>query len=258
MHFFRFVFALLLTLTTAFPAAPARADDFLIGGIQINEDDQDAWSAALVDAGYNTLHVTTYAIQGDWDSDDLHVDPVDEGTIKKIRAARAAGLNVALVLRLHTDHAHERNRFLWHGLVWPRDAATLDRWFAKYRAYILQWSKVAEEEGVTLLGIGSEMNALAATVPVRHPGAGKLLPGSGAAGQGHRRHRRGLAHDSRGVRAGPGRRAPAENLRSFASLKTEHLARWAAAVSFVDAGSDRRRCGPSTPAGPCSCSTGSS
>ena len=237
MHSLRFAFALLLTLITAFPAAPARADDFLIGGIQINEDDQDVWSKALVDAGYNTLHVTTYAIQGDWDSDDLHVDPVDEGTIKKIRAARAAGLNVALVLRLHTDHAHERNRFLWHGLVWPRDEATLDRWFAKYRAYILQWSKVAEEEGVTLLGIGSEMNALAATVPVKDiPGlenyyldqeqqakatddiveASRTIPGEF-------------------VRA-PGDEAPAENLRSFASLKTEHLARWAAAVSFVDAG----------------------
>lgn len=231
---------LILALLLLVPSA--HADDFLLGGIQINEDDQDAWSQALATAGYNTLHVTTYAIQGDWDSDDLHVDPVDQGTVKKIRAARAAGLEVALVLRLHTDHAHERNRFLWHGLVWPRDTATLDAWFAKYRAFVMQWAKVAQDEGVTLLGLGSEMNALCATVPVDD------IPNLENYYLDQEQQSKAL-HDiveaSRTIPAefvrAPGDESPANNLRSFAAQKAGRLAQWAHAVSFVDAGSKRRR-----------------
>jgi len=237
---FRFALALLLAFAAA--PAPAPADEFLLGGIQINEDDQAAWCAALVGAGYNTLQVTTYAIQGDWDSDDLHADPVDEGTLNKIRAARAAGLNVVLILRIHTDHAHVRNRFLWHGLVWPRDEATLEAWFAKYRTYILQWAAVAEAEGVTLLGIGSEMNALAATVPVKDiPGLENYYLDA----KQQARATDGIVEASRTIPSefvrAPGDESPADNLRAFAGGKAQRLADWAGAVSFVDAGSKNRR-----------------
>ncbi len=234
----------LLAVTAAFTSPSAAADDktFLLGGIQINEADQAAWCESLVAAGYNTLHVTTYAIQGDWDSDDLHVDPVDEGTLHKIRAARAAGLNVALILRLHTDHGYERNRFLWHGLVWPRNEATLDAWFAKYRAYILQWAEVAQAEGVTLLGIGSELNALVATVPV------KKIPGLENYYLDHKQQSKAtddIVEASRRIPAefvrAPGDASPSDNLRAFAGQKADHLARWAAATSFLDAGSKRDR-----------------
>ena len=231
----------ILTATTAAPRALSETP-FMLGGIQINEADQDAWCDALVEAGYNTLQVTTYAVQGDWDSDDLHVDPVDQGTVTKIRAARAAGLNVVLVLRLATDHAYERNRFLWHGLVWPGDPATLDTWFAKYRAYIRQWAEVAQAEGVTLLGIGSEMNALAATVPV------KEIPGLENYYLDDKQQEKATDDivaasrtiPSEFVRA-PGDAAPADNLRAFATRKADRLAQWASAVSFVEAGSERRR-----------------
>ena len=207
---------------------------FLLGGIQVNEDDQAAWCEALVNAGFNTLQVTVYAIQGDWDSADLHVDPVDEGTVKKIRAARAAGLHVALILRVHTDHAHPRNRFLWHGLTRPADGDTLDAWFKRYTAFITQWADVAAAEGVTLLGLGSEMNALASTRPVKEiPSLEAYYLDPGKQSDNLDSIVAAAAVVPPDAVQAPGDGMPAENLRLFAGEKAQALARWAAAASYA-------------------------
>ena len=85
---------------------------------------------------------------------------------EEARAAKAAGLRVALVLRVALDSGVERNRFLWHGLIMPRDDAQVAAWFDRYGEFVSTWAAVAAAAGIDLLGIGSELNALASTRPV--------------------------------------------------------------------------------------------
>lgn len=150
---------------------PRAREPLLVGGIQVNEPDHRAWTGALRSAGLNTVAATVYAHQGDWDSDTLWWAEDDPAVLSEIRSARAQGLEVVLILRVALDHAFERNRFLWHGQIMPRDDATLDSWFDRYGAFVEQWAALAEREGVTMLGIGSEMKALSATLPISRAGA---------------------------------------------------------------------------------------
>lgn len=147
-------------------SAPAVGLEMLLGGIQVNEPDQDAWMEALLRSGLNTVAVTVYAKQGDWDSDDLWFEAQEPGVVSEIRAARRHGLHVVLILRVALDDAFARNQFFWHGMIRPRTDAQLDSWFGKYRRFALQWARIASEEGVDVLGIGSELNSMTSTVPV--------------------------------------------------------------------------------------------
>jgi len=139
----------------------------MVGGIQVNEPDHEVWFDGLMSAGLDTVAVTVYAKQGDWDSDNLWWSE-EEGSVEaEIRRAKARGLRVALILRVALDHAFERNRFLWHGMIMPQTDAQLDEWFRRYGRFVSRWATFAEEEGVDLLGVGSEMSALASTLPTR-------------------------------------------------------------------------------------------
>lgn len=138
---------------------------FLLGGIQVNEAQLEPWLGALEAAGMNTVAVTDYAHQGDWDSANLWWDP-NPGLLPEIRAAKDRGLHVVLVLRLALDRAFPRNRFLWHGMIMPASDEQLRRWFARYQTFVRAWAEVAEREGIDALMIGSELNALTSTVPV--------------------------------------------------------------------------------------------
>lgn len=151
-----------LLLAGCAPAQP----DFYLGGIQINEPDHEAWIDTLGDSGFNTVAVTVYAHQGDWDSDNLWFDEEAPWVVNEIRLARERGLSVVLVLRVALDHAFERNKFLWHGMIMPRTDAQLEEWFRRYRHFVLQWARVAEAEEVSVLAIASEMNALTNAVAI--------------------------------------------------------------------------------------------
>ena len=150
------------TLTQSVSASP-----FYLGGIQVNEPDVKAWVQGLKDADMNTVAVTVYAKQGDWDSDNLWFDETNEGVIQEIREAKAQNMRVVLILRVALDHAFERNEFLWHGLIMPKTAADLESWFAKYSDFVSKWAAIAQEEGVDVLGVGSEMNSLTSTEPLQ-------------------------------------------------------------------------------------------
>ena len=146
--------------------SPERQDrPFYLGGIQVNEAEQDAWFDHLEHQGMNTVHVTDYAIQGEWDSDQLRWEVENPRVLAEIRGAKQRGLSVVLVLRVALDPEPERNAFLWHGMIMPKDEALLDSWFEKYRRFCSQWARIAEAEGVDALMIGSELNALATTEP---------------------------------------------------------------------------------------------
>ena len=139
---------------------------FLIGGIQVNEPNHEKWIKTLKDNGMNTVPVTIYAKQGDWNTDNLWYDNTNEYVIDEIRTSKKMGLNVILILRVALDHAFAENEFLWHGMIMPKSDKELDSWFDKYTEFVTKWAKIAEQEDVDILGIGSEMNSLSATVAV--------------------------------------------------------------------------------------------
>ncbi len=143
-----------------------RSETFYLGGIQINEEDQDSLAHLMQSAELNTLHITIYAMQGEWDSDNLVVPTMDSTTLHRIQTAKKNGQKVALVLRIHLDAELERNKFLWHGMVMPKDYSTLRNWFDKYALFVKSWATIAEKEGVDVFAIGSELNALVATKPI--------------------------------------------------------------------------------------------
>jgi len=139
---------------------------FLLGGIQVDEPDNDKWVETLKDAGMNSVPVTVYAKQGDWNTDNLWYDDSDKYLINEIRTAKKMGLNVILILRVALDHAYSENDFLWHGMIMPKSDKELKSWFNKYSTFVTKWALIAEQEGVDILGIGSEMNSLSATIQV--------------------------------------------------------------------------------------------
>jgi len=136
--------------------------DFYLGGIQVNEPDLDHWIDALAREGMNTVAVTAYARQGDWDTDNLWWED-GTGILSEIRAAKKRGMKVVLVLRVALDHAFERNRFLWHGMIQPKSDAELDHWFELYGKFAAEWAEIAQREDVDVLMIASEMNSLTST-----------------------------------------------------------------------------------------------
>lgn len=160
---------LLVAILSAVGWALVRDDSgkrFYLGGVRVNEPDDEAWARTLAGAGFNTAEVTVYARQGDWDTANLSWNSEEPWVVHEIRAAKQQGLDVVLVLRVALDHAFERNKFLWHGMIMPRDEATLAEWFGRYRAFVGRWAAVAEAEGVDVLAVGSEMSSLTNTIPV--------------------------------------------------------------------------------------------
>ena len=117
------VLAILLAVVGVVVRSSRTADKtFFLGGIQVNEPDQEAWVRTLDEVGMNTVAVTVYARQGDWDSANLWFDDEAPWAVNEIRVAKARGLKVVLVLRVALDHAFERNKFFWHGMIMPHTA----------------------------------------------------------------------------------------------------------------------------------------
>jgi hypothetical protein len=148
------------------PVDHYKPDTFYLGGIQINEANNKDWVSMLEHAKMNTVEVTIYARQGEWDSDSLSFAEEDDGVMAEIRAAKAAGLHVILILRISLDHGFISNRFKWHGMVLPKNDSLLMRWFDRYQVFAKKWATIAAEENVDVFSIGSEMNALVSTFKV--------------------------------------------------------------------------------------------
>lgn len=136
---------------------------FLLGGIQVNEPDHQAWFATLRDRGFDTVSITVYAKHGDWDSANLWWEAEEPWVEEEVRGAKAAGLRVVLIPRVALDHAFPRNRFLWHGMIMPTSDADLEEWFRRYREFVMRWARVAATHQVDVFGVGSELSALTST-----------------------------------------------------------------------------------------------
>jgi len=155
------VIALLLTAGTGMAEVSL---PFFRGGIQVNEPDHEQWVQQLKARGLNTVSVTVYAKQGNWNSDHLWFEEEEPAVLSEIRAARAAGLHVVLIPRVAMDHAYPANDGLWHGMIMPSSDDELRSWFAIYQRFLLQWASVAAEEGIDLMAVGSELKSLTRTV----------------------------------------------------------------------------------------------
>jgi len=144
------------------PSSPG----FYLGGIQVNEADHAHWLERLEASGMNSVSVTVYAKQGDWDSSNLWWEDEEPWVVAEMRSASEAGLETVLVLRVALDHAFERNKFFWHGMIMPATDEALEEWLRRYRLFALEWAGIAEREGVDILGIASELNALTSTIQI--------------------------------------------------------------------------------------------
>ncbi|MEM6793036.1 MAG: ankyrin repeat domain-containing protein [Acidobacteriota bacterium] len=153
-------------LAAGAPGERSSLEPFLLGGIQTHELDHQRWVAALHKAGMNAVQVTVYAHQGPWNTAKLWYAEQEPSVLAEIRAARRAGLQVVLVLRVALEHGDPENRHLWHGLTYPETEAATEGWFRTYSDFAVKWARIAEREGVEVLGVASEMNSLAATLPV--------------------------------------------------------------------------------------------
>ncbi len=219
------------------PARPAAApaSSFLLGGIQVNEPDHGAWLDALGRAGMNAVEVTVYARQGNWDTASLWWESEEPWVIAEARAARQRGLSVVLVLRVALDHAYPKNRFFWHGMVMPASDEEVSEWFRRYGEFVAQWAALAEREGIDVLAIGSEMNAMASTRSVEEVPALEEYwanPEKVAAEQGRMlEHADELEGRSIWMPGGEGYGGLAAYL---ADQATAHRA-WARRVAFLDA-----------------------
>lgn len=151
------------------PVERSEPPDFFLGGIQVNEADHQDWFDALESQSMNTVQITDYAKQGDWDTDHIWWDEEAPWVIEEIRGAKDRGLAMAFVCRVALDHAFERNVFLWHGMIRPKTDELLDSWFEQYGRFVVRWAEIAEREGIDVFMIGSEMNALATTLPADEP-----------------------------------------------------------------------------------------
>jgi hypothetical protein len=119
---------------------------------------------AATGAGWVALTPTLYVKdRRDSDIEAAAATPSDDSLRAAIRAARAAGLKVAL--KPHVDIASGGVR----AVMEPQDPA---RWFAAYRARILGYARLAREERCALFVVGTELALL--TLP-RHTAAWRAL-----------------------------------------------------------------------------------
>lgn len=143
-----------------------QVDPFYLGGIMINEPDHERWAKSLVEADMNTVSATVYARQGIWNSDNIWWNEEEEAVVSEIKVAKENGLQVVLILRVLLDHYFDENKFLWHGMVLPKNDSTMTQWFTNYGMFVQKWSAIAEELQIDVLCVGSELRALSSTLPV--------------------------------------------------------------------------------------------
>jgi len=153
-----------LFLLIHFLAVCQSKESCYVGGIQINEPDQKEWAHTLKSTGFNLAQVTAYAKQGAWNTDHLWWEWEDtSAVINEIRALKSSELHVIMVLRVALQHEYDGNKFKWHGMIYPQTDAQRKEWFRRYSYFVRMWSQICEREGVDILAIGSELNALFCT-----------------------------------------------------------------------------------------------
>ena len=79
----------------------------------------------------------------------------DRDVIQTIKDAHEAGLKV--MLKPHIDIIDTEKENYWRGDIGFYDPASWDEWFANYQKMILNYAKLAEENNVEILCVGTEL-----------------------------------------------------------------------------------------------------
>ena len=80
-----------------------------------------------------------------------------EAVLRMVDQAHAAGFRVMLVPHLWVETGG------WRGELDPGDDAAWDRWAREYRAFVLEWARVAEIGEIDLLAVGIELRTWVTT-----------------------------------------------------------------------------------------------
>ena len=142
----------------------ANSDDFMLGGIQVDERDQEKWTSVLKDVGMNTVSITIYGNQGYWDYDHFwEKDTMRSNVINEIKTAKNNGMKVVVIPRVVLDNYFDVNDFMWHGMIMPKSDSLIESWFSKYTVFVNRWAKISEQYDVDVFAIGSELRMLSQT-----------------------------------------------------------------------------------------------
>jgi hypothetical protein len=154
----RILVALLLLAPTA--AAPRP----FLRGIALGlfgDDPPQPYPQSLAEiraAGAGHVLLTTHWWQDDARATEIGPDPektLPDGRLRElIGAARAAGLKVFLMPLLGLRRRHPME---WRGVIRPRDRQA---WFRSYRRFLEHFARLAQETGVDLLAVGSELSSM--------------------------------------------------------------------------------------------------
>ncbi len=144
-----------------------KVNTFYLGGIQVNEYSLDRWVKTLDSIGMNTVSVTVYAQQANWDGYHLWYNDEEKWVVEEIRKAKQEGLKVIMILRVALQSMYPKNKFLWHGMIHPKTDFDLYSWFWRYKDFAIKWADIAQKEGVDIFAIGSELNAMTATQAIK-------------------------------------------------------------------------------------------
>ncbi len=115
----------------------------------------DKYIGEIADAGANTICLVVAAYQENGGSTSIFVDarrvPTDERLGRLIALARRKGLRVVLmpIVLLDNPRAGE-----WRGQIEPKGWA---KWWDKYNGYILRYARIAQQGGVDVFMVGSEL-----------------------------------------------------------------------------------------------------
>ncbi len=113
--------------------------------------------------GANWVSITPYGRIYDLRPTGIAMDfeaPFEENrdaVLRMVDQAHAAGLRVLLVPHLWVETGG------WRGELDPGDDAAWDRWAREYRAFVLEWARVAREGHVDMLAVGIELRTWVTT-----------------------------------------------------------------------------------------------
>ena len=143
----------------AAPAAPGMTGQIRGIWLQVHNDDPrcpfEDYVREIATSGANTIGLAVAAEQENGSSTVLYLDrkktPSDERLVGLIRLSRSLGKQVVLmpIVLLSRPGADE-----WRGKINPDD---WDAWWRMYNEYILHYAQIAQENGVTLFMVGSEL-----------------------------------------------------------------------------------------------------
>ncbi len=143
--------------------ASTRASDKKFRGItlQIRTNNPDhpfeKYIDEIADTGANSICLVIAAWQEDCSSSSIFLEmrktPTDEKLTSLIQHATSRGLDTILmpILLLHNPKSGE-----WRGKINPQN---WDKWWQSYSDYILHYAKLAENAGVAVFMVGSELNS---------------------------------------------------------------------------------------------------